>query len=99
MSNFIKLLLFSTLICSGTNALVGGNEANLKKYPFFVKIYVQYVTAERRPIFVYRRICGGSLIGKNTVITAAHCCLHQPTIKDSTLVEWFLKKYLLNVQL
>lgn len=42
--------------------IVGGQETTIEQYPY--QVTVQYMD---------RHICGGSIINKNTILTAAHC--------------------------
>ncbi|WGD37022.1 serine protease [Lysinibacter sp. HNR] len=52
-----------------TSYIVGGQDAPLGKYPFMVSVGAKYKS----------HFCGGTLISKNAVLTAAHCLVDQDT--------------------
>ena len=57
---FLTLHLFPLLV----QAIIGGSRANPHEFPWIVQVKDQHTT------------CGGSIIAKNLVITAAHCVIH-----------------------
>ena len=59
---FLCLLICIVNVQSKTPAIVNGTDAELKDVPFQIALY-------RNGGF----LCGGSLIGKNKIVTAAHC--------------------------
>src|SRR3712207_5924198 len=67
-----------------SSALSGGKQVPDSKYPFYARIKTSQPIIESFPIGKWEGACGGSLIDKNSVLTAAHCIGEDPEI---------LKKY------
>ncbi|GJQ76784.1 hypothetical protein Trydic_g12504, partial [Trypoxylus dichotomus] len=63
---FVKLLTLLSLAfliyCFEDGKIVGGTVVNISKYPFVISLNLNG-----------SHICGGSIIGNRTVLTAAHC--------------------------
>merc|ERR1719223_229846 len=59
----------------GANLIIGGTTANPGEYPWFVKGYFPPLNTDGRNLVAEdnTRVCGGTLVTKDMVITAAHC--------------------------
>ena len=53
-------------------AIVGGQEAEVNSIPWQVLIVYQYYP-----------ICGGTIIGPSTILTAGHCLEHNGTVHNA----------------
>ena len=60
----IKIFLTLHLLPLLVQAIIGGSRANPHEFPWIVQVLYQHTT------------CGGTIIAKNLVITAAHCVDH-----------------------
>ncbi|KAK2583734.1 hypothetical protein KPH14_009652 [Odynerus spinipes] len=60
---------------SNTDRIIGGTNASLGAYPWLARIGYTFRSSNRL-ITDYK--CGGSLINKNYVVTAAHCVVNAP---------------------
>ena len=58
--------------CSGTQRIVGGQEAQQNSWPWIVHVGMQNAAIEGTSAYY---ACGGSIIHKNWIVTAAHCCI------------------------
>ena len=71
----MKLLLLLSFSISlwfcVANAIRGGYDADLGEYPYFVRIGLRFLDDYGRLENTF--CCGGCLISKNSVLTAAHC--------------------------
>ena len=71
----MKLLLLLSFSISlwfcVANAIRGGYDADPGEYPYFVRIGLRFLDDYGRLENTF--CCGGSLISKNSVLTAAHC--------------------------
>lgn len=59
-------LLFFALTTSAQKRIVGGQESDVSRFPYFVSIYDSSVAVENH-------LCGASLVARDFVLTAAHC--------------------------
>ncbi|KAI5644993.1 trypsin domain-containing protein [Phthorimaea operculella] len=54
-------------VLAASNRIVGGSLATVSQYPFAASLLYSY------NLVTYSQSCGGTLLTKNTVLTAAHC--------------------------
>ncbi|KAJ2941650.1 hypothetical protein O0L34_g14708 [Tuta absoluta] len=59
---------------SRASRIVGGVPTTVEKYPFMANMRSLDWTG------AYSQACGGSLISRNAVVSAAHCTYHEPSI-------------------
>jgi len=62
---------------NGSTKIVGGENANIKDYPYAVQI--RYQTPEGPLTF---GICGGVIIAKKVILTVAHCPIDAMNVQD-----------------
>ena len=53
--------------------IVGGSVANKKRYPYFTRL--EFISYNSKTSMQSTGYCGGTLIDKNVVLTAAHCVI------------------------
>ena len=70
MKSLLLSFSISLLFCVA-NAIRGGYDADPGEYPYFVRIGLRFLDDYGRLENTF--CCGGSLISKNSVLTAAHC--------------------------
>ena len=73
-------MLLDHKICGDSNSdrIIGGKNASMGAYPWIVRIgYDSDSNTNKKGEVVYR--CGGTLINKIHVVTAAHCVVNLPT--------------------
>ena len=86
------LILFSQIILAFSecglnfndkfeNRIVGGKEAIPYSWPSMVRFFMYYEFDDQEPI----GFCGGTLIDKETIISAAHCFPRPPPTSNITI--------------
>lgn len=74
-SKFLKLLIFSGFIAFGDSLplesrIAEGNEVNIWLAPYIVSLRYKSFANPKTP---YSHLCGGTILSKDTIITAADC--------------------------
>lgn len=63
---------------SNTDRIIGGKNANMGAYPWIARIGYRIIKSKPINSKEFDFICGGTLINKYNVITAAHCVTNLP---------------------
>lgn len=71
LAGAVFFLLVTSVAWSASDARIIGGRPATSDYDFFVSIMTQYEWAAGQ--YHWNSFCGGSYIGDNTVVTAAHC--------------------------